>query len=81
MGVIECRDSASLTLEALAQFRVLGQVLGEDFNGDRAVQASVAGAVDFAHTARAYGADDLVGSEASSWQERHAVSDYKPQIT
>jgi hypothetical protein len=44
------REQSSLELA------VGGDVLGEDFDGDGAVEAGVTGFVHFAHTARAEGA-------------------------
>ena len=49
VGMGELRDGASLALETLAEFRILGQMLGDNFDGDIAVQATVVSAIDFPH--------------------------------
>ena len=46
-------------------------MLGQDLDGDGAVEAGVAGFVDLAHAARAEGDVDLVGAERGAWRERH----------
>src|SRR5262249_15785108 len=51
--VIERRGSESLLLEAEQSVGVLRKRGGQDFDGDFAVEPSVAGAPDFAHPARA----------------------------
>ncbi len=45
---------------------VCGDILGEDLDGDGAVQAGVAGFVDLAHPPRAEMAFDLVRAERGS---------------
>ena len=57
------RHGAGLALEPLLQIGIGGDVLGEDFDGDGAVQAHVAGLIDLPHAARAEGGLDLVGAE------------------
>ncbi len=39
-------------------------MFGQDFDGDFAVQPSVACAIDFAHPAGSGGGDDFVGAQA-----------------
>jgi len=51
--------SLGLALEPLLEIRVRRDVLGEDFDGDGAVQAGVTGLVDFSH---ATGAERGAGS-------------------
>jgi hypothetical protein len=59
--VVQARDGLRLVLEPLLEIGVGGDVLGQDLDGDGAVQAGIAGFVDFTHTARAGGREDLVG--------------------
>ena len=70
-GWRELRDGAGFALEALAQFRVSRRVFGENFDGDFTVQASVVGAIDFAHTAGTKSGDDLVRAQARSGCQCH----------
>ena len=49
--VVQAGDGLRLALEPLLEIRVRGDMLGEDLDGDRAVQASVAGLIDFTHAA------------------------------
>ncbi len=74
VGMVEGGGGAGLTLEARAAVGVLGEVRGQDLDGDGAVQARVARAVDLAHPARAKGREDLVGTEARSGRERHSAA-------
>ena len=69
--VRERGDGAGLPLEARAAVRIGAQFGGEDLDGDRAVEAGVAGLVDLAHAAGADSRLDLVGSEASPGDEAH----------
>ena len=54
-----------------ARVGIVGEGPGENFDGGVAVELGVAGAVDFAHAARAQGREDLVVAELVSWGERH----------
>ena len=63
--VVERGDRVRLALEAL---EVLG---GHLFDGDDAVEARVAGSIDFAHAAGADDGFDFVGAEARSRGEGH----------
>ena len=66
-----------LALEPLLQIGVGGDVFGQDFDGDGAVQAGVASLVDLALAARAEGGLDLVGTEGGAGSERHGVPDWR----
>ena len=63
MRVVQAGDGLGLALEPLLEVGVSGDVLGEDFDGDGAVEAGVGGFVHFAHTACPDRSDDLVGAE------------------
>ncbi len=58
--IVQTGDGARLNLEPLATFGAARQLCGQDLDSDGAVQAGIAGAVDFAHTAGADGRKDLV---------------------
>ena len=49
----------------------MGDVVGEDFDGHRAVETGVAGLVDFAHPTGADRGEDFIGAEFVAWGERH----------
>lgn len=54
--VIERSHRAGFAFEAGSGIFALGDVFGQDFDGDRAVEAGVAGFVDFAHAPAPMGA-------------------------
>ena len=51
--MIELRDRARFSLEALPRFHVLGEMLGKNFDGDGSIEARVDGLVDLSHAAGA----------------------------
>ena len=53
MRMIQRRNRTCLTLESSAQILPRGDVFRQDLEGDRAVEANVAGPVDFAHSSSA----------------------------
>ncbi len=53
VGMVQRRRGAGFLREALQAFGIGGKGCRENFDGDVAVQAGIAGAVDFAHAARA----------------------------
>ena len=68
VGVVEGGDGAGFALEAAAEVgggaeRTRCGVLAKDFDGDVAIEAGVAGAVDLAHAADSERGLDLVGAE------------------
>ena len=69
-GCVELRDRARLAVEALAELRVGRERLGEDLDGDRAIEARVARLVDLAHAAGPEGGED----SGTGRDERRAVA-------
>ncbi len=61
VGVVEGGDDSRFALEAF------GEVFFGDFDGYDAVEARVAGFVDFAHASGAERSQDFVGAETGSW--------------
>jgi hypothetical protein len=59
-----------LALQALAEHRVVGDPLGEQFEGDHAVLDGVLGLVDLAHAALADQAQQAVGPELAALPRR-----------
>lgn len=57
------REHLRLALESRQSIRIVRQCIGEDLDGDVALQPRVARAVDLAHSARANERGDLVRAE------------------
>jgi hypothetical protein len=51
IGMIQRRSGASFAQEALIDLLILGDVLGEEFEGDKAAQRGVLGLVNHTHAA------------------------------
>lgn len=64
MRVVQRRGRPGFSLEPVPRHRVVRQFTREDFEGDRAIQASVTGLVHFAHAAGAQRRGDLIGAQA-----------------
>jgi len=69
--VVQSGDSLRFALEARATVRVGADFGRQDLDGDRAVEARIAGFVDLAHPTRADGGEDLIRAEANTNRERH----------
>ena len=69
--VVQAGDGLGFALEPLLQLRVASDVRGQDFDGDRAVEAGVAGFVHLAHAASPEGGDDLIRTKPNAGGERH----------
>ena len=67
----ERADRPRLQLEAAQALGVRGGVFGQDLDRDVAAEAGIARAVDFAHTSRSEGREDLVRPEAGARRQRH----------
>ena len=61
--MIQRGDGTCLTVKALAKIRISGDVGGQDFDRDGAIEARVARLVDFAHAAAADRRDDFIRTE------------------
>ena len=71
VGMVQAGHGPRFALEALAQVGVGREMLGQDLEGDGAVEPRVLRAVDLAHPARPEGGQDLVGPELGARFERH----------
>ena len=71
MRMVQRSNGTGLALESGAQILALGDVFGQDLDGDGAVEASVAGPVHFAHSSSADRGEHFVGAESVAGGERH----------
>ena len=62
VGMIECAEDAGFLLKALQAFAIVGKRLRKDLDGDGAIQASVAGAIHFAHSSCPDCRKDFIGA-------------------
>ena len=58
--MIQTGDGFCFTLEPLFHFRAISKMRRQNFDGDNAVKASIAGAVYLAHSTRTDGGEDFV---------------------
>ena len=69
--MIQRGEDFCFAVEAREAFRVAGQRIGKNFDGDLALQLQVAGAIHFAHPAGAERGEDLITTELVACGERH----------
>ena len=62
-GWLSEAHGVGFALEALPEILALGDVLGQNFDGDQVIEARVTRFVHFAHTASAKWREDFVGAE------------------
>ncbi len=76
-GCVTFEMTPRLALEPLTAARVARQIGRQHFDGDRAIETRVAGAIDLAHAARAEQAEDLERAEPAAGREarRAAIGD------
>ena len=70
VGMIELRDDARFPMEALAELRVGGELVGLDFDRDNPIQPRIARAIDLAHAAGGVKTLDPIRAEGSPGLER-----------
>jgi hypothetical protein len=75
VGVVERGDGAGFALKAAAQIGAGGDFFAEDLDGDVAIKARIAGAVNFAHAADAENRLDLIVAESGVGGEGHGWND------
>ena len=71
VGMVQGSGGAGFLGETLQAVLVSGERGGQNLDGDGAVEAGVAGAIDFAHSAGSDGRKDFVGTETASSGEGH----------
>src|SRR5437667_5893097 len=74
VGVVEARDRLRLALETRFHLCVIGEMRRKDFDGDRAIQARIAGFVNLALPTRADGGKDFVRAEFRACSEDHGLA-------
>ena len=73
--MVERREHLGLALEPGDADRDRREGIGEDLDGDVALQPGVAGAVDLAHAAGADRAGDLVRTQAGAGAQGHGFNE------
>ncbi len=76
--MIQAGDGLGLALKTLSENGIFGEMRRKNFDGDGAVQARIACAVNFAHASRAERRQDFVWAEASARGQCHNGVDYIP---
>jgi hypothetical protein len=69
--MIQARNGFGFPLKTLLANRIRGEMARKNFDGDCALQSSVARTVHLTHAARAYRRDDFVGPQPSSGCKGH----------
>ena len=69
--MVERRDRARLAIEPIAQLRIGGELRGQHFDRDGAIEPRIARAIHLAHPTAAKQRQDLVSTEASAGSEGH----------
>ena len=69
--MVERGEQFRFTLKARQAIRILRERLGQNFDGDVALQLRVARAIDLAHSAGANRGEDVVDAEPGAGSERH----------
>ena len=59
--MVQAGDGFRFAVESFAQFRMVGEVVGKNLDGDDSIEARVASFVNLAHSARTDGGEDFVG--------------------
>ena len=61
--VIQAGDRPCFAVEALSQSGTIGNMVGENLDGDDSAEARIAGAINLAHPTRTNGREDFVGAQ------------------
>ena len=59
----QLRNRARLALKTFPEFPALGEMFGEDLDGDVAVEPGIAGAIHFTHTTRTQRGQNFIRPE------------------
>ena len=74
--MIQGRGRAGFLLKTLQAVSVVSKKVGQDFDGDVALQARVARAIHLAHSTCAKGFDNFVLPEHRSGSQGHGMGEY-----
>jgi hypothetical protein len=80
VGVVELREGFRFPLEPLPPLGASGVMLAQDLDRDRPFETGVLRLVDFPHSPRSDGGDNLVRTQALSGAERHRGALLSPVI-
>src|SRR6185436_498891 len=75
--MIQRRDEARLTIEAFAQRGIACELRRQDLDRDRSIEPRITGAIHLAHTARADGCLDFVGTEPTTGSQQWGCANYR----
>jgi hypothetical protein len=64
--VVERRERLGLAREPAQTLRITGEEIGQDLDGDVAIEPGIAGSIDFAHPASTEWRDEFIGAETST---------------
>jgi hypothetical protein len=70
--MIQGREGLGLSCESCQPFSVAREEIGQDLDGDVAVQPGISGSIDLAHAAGTECGDDLIRADAGAGSEPHA---------
>jgi hypothetical protein len=73
VGMIERREDFGFALESRQPFAIVGDISGEDLDGDLALQPRIARPIHLSHTAGAKLRDDLVRTDLLSGSKGHEI--------
>ena len=80
--MVQRGEDLGFTLEPGQAFRVIGEEVGQDFEGDIAPDLRILGPIDLAHAALADEGGDFIGAEARTWCQGHGFqSVYEGEYT
>ena len=71
--VIQRREEFRPTLETRQTIAIACEQLGKNFQRNVPMESGSAGAIDFAHSSRPDGREDLVGAETRAGRKRHRL--------
>jgi hypothetical protein len=69
--MIQAGNRAGFALKPFAQFRLVGQMLGQDFAGNDAVQSGLGTLVHFAHSTRTDPGENFIGPQGCGGLDRY----------
>ena len=74
VGMVQRGEDSGFTLKPGQAFRIIGEEVRQDFEGDIAPELRVPGPIHLAHAALADLGGDFVGAEARAWCQGHWLS-------